>query len=98
MNQEYESKPEDLRRAQELCVGLSIFGWNEFAQSLIEFFNEKRFLTKKQMESGERMLKKAKESDWGTSNPPLAVLRFDDAELETGKPTVPARIEEEDPF
>ena len=97
---EYENKPEDLRRAQELCEGLSPFGWNEFAQSLIEFFNERRFLTEKQMEAGERMLKKAKEDDWGVTNPPLPVVRFDDAELQSDETSAPAAIdvEEEDPF
>ena len=102
MNQpnDYVNKPEDLRRAQDLCVGLSSFGWNEFAQSLIEFFNERRFLTEKQMQAGESMLKKARENDWGTSNPPLPVVRLEENELEEPGETIPdpISIEEEEPF
>ena len=100
MNQQYENKPEDLRKAQELCEGLSHYTWNDFAKSLIEFFNERRFLSAKQIEAGERMLKKAKANDWTRQTPPLPVVRFDDAELQSDQSVAPASIdiEEEEPF
>jgi hypothetical protein len=79
---------------------LSHYSWNEFAKSLIDFFNERRFLTAKQIEAGERMLKKAKASDWTRQNPPLPVVRFNDDELQSDQSVAPASIdiEEEEPF
>ena len=46
------------------------------------------------------MLFKAKASDWTRQTPPLPVVRFDDAELQSDQIVAPASIdiEEEEPF
>ena len=84
---------EKKRQAFKLATELSVFGWNNFAQSLVEFYNERGFLTPKQLEAGRKLVNKGKEAGWNESNPPLAVNPFDE------ETTTPVNEEiEEDPF
>ncbi len=81
---------EKKRQAYKLAKQISVFGWNGFAQSLVEFYNERGFLTPKQLEAGRNLLRKGREAGWNESNPPLAVNPFQE---EATKPQT-----EEDPF
>ena len=42
---------EKQKQAHQLCTNLAPYSWNEFAKSLVEFFNERGFLTDKQMDN-----------------------------------------------
>tara|TARA_B100001250_G_scaffold321373_1_gene284437 strand:- start:27366 stop:27656 length:291 start_codon:yes stop_codon:yes gene_type:complete len=88
---------EKQKQAHQLCTNLAPYSWNEFAKSLVEFFNERGFLTDKQMDAGERMLRKAKENKWSEGNPPLAVIPIVGQDLEETT-SEPISIEVEDPF
>ena len=84
---------EKKRQAHKLAKELAVFGWNNFAQSLVEFYNDRGFLTDKQIEAGRNLISKAKENDWNVSNPPLAVIAFEEPPTQPTQPT-----QEEDPF
>ena len=90
----YEQSPEQelekKRQAFKLATELAGFAWNDFAKSLVEFYNERGFLSPKQLEAGRNLLRKARESGWNESSPPLAVVSFQE---EQSKPPI-----EEEPF
>ncbi len=69
-NADYEKQ----KRAYKLCTQLAPYSWNNFAKSLIDFFNEKSFLTIKQIEAGETMLEKAKANNWTQGDEPIPVM------------------------
>ncbi len=73
---------EKKRQAFKLATELSVFGWNNFAQSLVEFYNERGFLSPKQLEAGRNLIRKAREAGWQESNPPLAVNPFQEQETQ----------------
>ena len=77
-----EQVTEKKRQAYKLATELSVFGWNNFAQSLVEFYNERGFLSPKQIVAGRNLITKARENNWNESNPPLAVIPFEEPEIE----------------
>ena len=83
-------------RAHALATSLSVYVWNEFAKSLVEFFNERQFLTPKQINAGESMLKKAKENDWSHSDQPIMVMPL--IGQEDSKQEAPTFDPNEEPF
>ncbi len=76
------SKIEKKRRAFKLATQLAKYAWNDFAKSLVEFYNEAGFLTDKQIIAGRNLVTKAQENQWGESSPPLPVTPFKEEEVE----------------
>lgn len=85
---------EEQKRAYELAKKLAPFAWNDFAKSLVEFFNKNSFLTMKQITAGENLVRKAKEGDWSVSDEPIKVMPIV-GQQETEAPTYNPN---EDPF
>ena len=62
-------------RDYKLCVRLSKYaGWNEFARSLIEFYNEAGFLTPKQAKAGENLVMKGEQAEWSVDMTKIKVV------------------------
>ena len=80
--------------AHELALKLAPYAWNDFAKSLVEFFNKNNFLTPKQITAGENLVRKANEADWKPSDQPLKVLPLIGQE----EPETPTYNPNEDPF
>tara|TARA_R100000655_G_scaffold1922_4_gene7247 strand:- start:4588 stop:4872 length:285 start_codon:yes stop_codon:yes gene_type:complete len=88
---------EKQKRAHKLCTQLAPYSWNNFAKSLIDFFNEKGFLTIKQIEAGEGMLKKASEKKWTQGEDPIPVMPIIGQSMDKTEPPISIEDEEE-PF
>ena len=85
---------EEQKRAYELAKKLAPFAWNDFAKSLVEFFNKNSFLTAKQITAGENLVRKAKEADWSVSDEPIKVMPI----VGQQETEAPAYNPNEDPF
>jgi len=80
------SEIEKKRRAFKLAKQLAKYAWNDFAKSLVEFYNEAGFLTDKQIVAGRNLITKAQANQWGESDTPLPVVPFEEEEQTTPEP------------
>ena len=90
---------ENLKRGQKIANELAFYGWNEFARSLTDFWNERKFLTPKQMDAAERMLEKAKAKQWDKDfKAPLRIEQHWEGEEVSPVPDSVSYVPEEEPF
>ena len=85
---------EEQIKAHDLATKLAPYAWNDFAKSLVEFFNKNDFLTPKQIAAGENLVRKAKEGDWSASDEPLKVMPL----VGQQEPEAPTYNPHEEPF